>query len=624
LYGAAEVVDTQEEAETVVHRLNAYLARERQAHAGDFTALRGLLAAHLHGDELQLSVECSSLIGPGLAYRAVPEAFADVDRDGLTPIGRLDPIAPGVYRFGDLALFAHRSFRRAHHPLNRLNEQFLRCLEALDRARMETRVALDPDVVGLASSHQEYAEREYWWGPRFDDDLRSIPTGVAHHEADELQRAFHGVGATEFWWQSRDGYHIFEAEELAERPVRLPGDERYLCRYVHAMVGETDGRIGHFDGAVRAYDDEAMLRRWDADIARAGRHAAYTKLWRVDGDIRASEWKAALSDYFRGNPLVGEYLGAAPQAGRAAAGRADGVAAVVRPPGWMPAGTGVRVALSFHPVEAASTATPSVVSLDRIGIEEDQVPMIEWVGVELRKAIERLGGALHVPPGLRLVKYQDCYANLPLVRHTGPGAHAAAAVTLRAIGSISAAWEARGVSCAVEFEADGRMVRVAAIGHTSDIALWLAGPLALPPELAADTPAWADAVAEWLRGFDVTSAPVVLGDTLMPTGVFRFNRHRVDPDFASTENLRIDARSVRYEAVVAPGQEEVAGALAAAGMRPALAMAVEATRCGGCGGSYLSCGCSKLLDVGAPVELTRVTPLGVVWTDKPDIGEDDQ
>jgi hypothetical protein len=625
LYAVMRVAENAEEGEQLRQRLRAFLGLKWQEHVDDFAALRAALSQHLHGDERHLHVECSSLHASGLARRAVPDAFARLDRDGLIDLSELVQIAPGVYRFGELALFAHRSFRRAHHPLNRLNAQFLEYIARLDRDRVQVQIALDPDMVGLAASYEEYFEYEYWWGPMFNDDVASIPPGVTRHQADERQRFFHGVSATEFWWQSRDGHHIFEAEELADWPVRLPGEEQYVGRYAHAMVSEADGRVVHFDGAVRAYDDAAMLHRVDATIATAGRHARYTKLWRLDGDIRVSEWKAALSNYFRGNPLVGEYLGASPEPKGETKDDVtpENGAASVHAPGWMPSGAGVRVVLSFHPIEPERQDGTSVVALDWVGSEAEKSPMVEWVTIELRKAVERLGGTLHLDAELRLIKYADCYVNLPLIAHTGSGAYAAMALTVDAIRSLAAGWAARGVdfavSYAVEFEAGDRMVRVAAMGHVSDLAVWLGRPLAVPPGRLDAIRDWADDVASWLRRQrGAGGAPVRLDDTLMPTGVLRFRRPPVDTRTADVETSA-DEAGARFQVRIARHRQDLARAVEAAELRPAPVWAVHAARCCHCGGSYLACACSKVLDEdGAAVELTDVAFLGLVWTDRPD------
>lgn len=68
--------------------------------------------------------------------------------------------------------------------------------------------------------------------------------------------------------------------------------------------------ISHFDGAVRAYATEAYFQRIDTSIDRAGKHSDYTKLFRFDGPLSVADWKRLLSDFFRGNKLIPEYLGA--------------------------------------------------------------------------------------------------------------------------------------------------------------------------------------------------------------------------------------------------------------------------------------------------------------------------
>src|ERR1019366_446167 len=68
--------------------------------------------------------------------------------------------------------------------------------------------------------------------------------------------------------------------------------------------------ITHFDGAFRIYPAEAYLDRIDTDISRAGKQASYTKVFRLDGPLPIPYWKRLLSDFFRGNKLIPEYLGA--------------------------------------------------------------------------------------------------------------------------------------------------------------------------------------------------------------------------------------------------------------------------------------------------------------------------
>ncbi|AKU20997.1 hypothetical protein ACZ75_05305 [Massilia sp. NR 4-1] len=85
----------------------------------------------------------------------------------------------------------------------------------------------------------------------------------------------------------------------------------YGCRYAHAEFSSSEDAITHFDGAIRAYPAEAYFNRIDTSIDKAGKHSIYSKLFRFDGTLPISDWKRLLTDYFQGNALIPEYLGAA-------------------------------------------------------------------------------------------------------------------------------------------------------------------------------------------------------------------------------------------------------------------------------------------------------------------------
>lgn len=268
-----------------------------------------------------------------LAANLYPELFAatskHVDKDGLTDyrylIQQLKVVGPGIFldEGRQLVLFAHRYFRRSLSHRNKLNEYFLTSFAnaaSTDKAR--PRLRLDPDLVGHPADLKELLECEYWHGPLYSDDIESIPSGVTVHKASERTRAFEGVDKTQVWWKSPEtrasdegakNFRTLEIEELMDLPAAgLPGD-RYGCRYAHAEYSMSDKFIAHFDGAIRAYPAEPYLTRIDLNIDHAGKHSEYTKLFRFDGELAIDSWKRLLSDYFRGNPLIPEYLGASPE-----------------------------------------------------------------------------------------------------------------------------------------------------------------------------------------------------------------------------------------------------------------------------------------------------------------------
>ena len=148
-------------------------------------------------------------------------------------------------------------------------------------------------MIGHPESARSQIELEYWHGPKYNDDIAMIPNGVAEHKSGERDRYFSGIDRTQIWWKSpetrggasRRKFRTFEIEELIEDESPGLGDGKYGCRYAHAEY-DLDGKvISHFDGAIRAYAAEAYLDRIDSKIDRAGKHADYTKLFRLDGEL---------------------------------------------------------------------------------------------------------------------------------------------------------------------------------------------------------------------------------------------------------------------------------------------------------------------------------------------------
>lgn len=295
------------------------------------------LRARVPGEGLHLThMEATFLVGPRLAARAYPELFelegGLVDKDGLVDypalLRRTRLLQPGVFHDleRDVVLFAHPFFRRSLSRRNALNPYVLETFHRIATAGdgMTARLRLDPDVLGHPDSVRRFIELEYWRGPRFTDDIAAIPNGVAEHKATPDQRFYSGVDNTQVWWKHPEARHeaargeyavrTFEVEELVEDPSPGLSSSLYGCRYAHAEYDLERTCISHFDGAVRAYPGEAYLERIERAIDRAGKHAAYTKLFRLDGRLPVADWKRLLSDFYRGNRLIPEYLGAPKEA----------------------------------------------------------------------------------------------------------------------------------------------------------------------------------------------------------------------------------------------------------------------------------------------------------------------
>ena len=279
-----------------------------------------------------LQIEAAVIKSPGIARELYPDLFdpetASVDKDGLVDFSalleRFTQIQPGVFHDPepDLLIFAHRFFRKSLSHRNKLNSDFLETFAhtAETFSNIRARLRLDPDIVGHPESAKNLLELEYWRGPKYDDVISNIPDGVSEHKSDADMRHFHGVDRTQIWWKRPESrldehgrsieYRTFEIEELIEHPSGGLVSDQFGCRYAHAEYSDDENAITHFDGAIRAYDGDVFLERIDTSIDRAGKYANYTKLFRFDGPLPVQSWKSILTNYFRGNDLVPEYLGA--------------------------------------------------------------------------------------------------------------------------------------------------------------------------------------------------------------------------------------------------------------------------------------------------------------------------
>lgn len=191
-----------------------YWARHHRAGTESFERelIERLAPANLSGAKL-LRMEAAVMHRAGIASELYPHLFVAgiglVDKDGLADYrdlaGRMKQIQPGVFHDSerDVLLFAHRFFRRSLSHRNKLNTYFLQSFDGVARSNngLRVRIRLDPDILGHPESAKEIVEMEYWHGPKFSDDISSIPSAVAEYKADGRTREHQGVDRTHIWWK---------------------------------------------------------------------------------------------------------------------------------------------------------------------------------------------------------------------------------------------------------------------------------------------------------------------------------------------------------------------------------------------------------------------------------------
>ena len=561
------------------------------------------------------------LSSPGLAKRTFPGLFAKEDKDSLIPIACLNPLAPGIYKVGELVLLAHCYFRRSLSRLNNLNHDVLLELERLrNDGEVSVKIRLDPDAVGLAAGFRHSVEMAYWWGPKFSDDIATIPTGVTRHDADDRQRFYHQVSRTEFWWKSHFDpvlsvqQHTLEAEELCDAPTYGSSHEAFGCRYVHSIVDTPDNHIRHLDGAIREYDGPAMLTRMDRDISKAGKDTTYTKLWRVDGALQLATMKALVHHHFRDNELVSEYLGGGrmPKLVQAESPRPTVQDRLV--PFTMSRGDRVRLLISHHPRRNDGNEI-RVRPIRSMG--PDEIPCFASDIVDLKKLMLRECIELHLPADAMYLSIDDLYSEFPLIVH---GSRAELKATFRALHELLSAWEDSGVDRVVALnlavQEPNSEVWLAIMGHVHDLLLWLRRDECFPPSDQAEASEWVEQAASELSSHGSANDHPPLHAVCSRDGVFLFSRTHLDADTFEITFLP-DTNEARPRLTTTNDDPDLAVAISKGELTPRLAVIIGRSVCSSCSATYANCPCVKGVDADTHEIIEDAEPAFAFWTDRP-------
>jgi hypothetical protein len=601
--------------------------RLREAVQPHLIELQTRLGQYLTDEHSPCNPGCAAFYDPQLAARAFPDLFAQKDKDGLIPIGPLRPVGPGVFERDGLLIFAHPYFRRSLSRVNSLNGAFLTRLYALHgEAELKVRIALDEDIVGLASTFSDYFELEYWWGPKFSDEVKQIPIPtITRHEATDIERNFHGISRTEFWWYAQDEARSFECEELQDLPAFGVGSGIFGCRFVHSRFDSKAGRPVHLDGAIRSYDEDAMVRRLDQDIHHAGRHSDYTKLWRVDGLLSVARWKELICHYYRDNKLVGEYFGgvdASDHAVPAAIPDEDPVGSLSAFVPWdMRRGDGVRIHVAYHPKEDGSRSPRHIIALDWLSRGTERFNFVESETADLVKLLRREGRGVEFPSDIMRIGFEDMVVNLPLVMHSGPEAYSLAQETFSAVTTLCGMWAERGddrlLSFTIGIEYGDRDVYFAFAGHVTDFHQWLGTFSMRFPDATTQLGTWVEEIyTSFLPECRAANDIPNLAAMMQKSGVLMFKRQFLDPgDFI----IQFDEKREQLvaELRIPREKEAVCKLITSETLHVKPCFLYRKTECSRCKQCYESCDCCKYLDPGVKQVVKKFDLLGAFWTTRP-------
>lgn len=310
LIGQMITPSTREESESINQKINFYINKQLEPKEESKDKIRNLLHA-LKIDEVEIQTigQATVAIGDKILRKKYPELFEGEDDDGLISFKNLNYMGNGVFKYKDILLFASRKFRRSASIINNFNEDFLDYYCQLEGS-FEKRIAIDDCTIGLPESLSTPVELDYWWGPKFDDDIMSIQDGVTRHEMiSDATKLLLGIEYTDFrWYTNKEHKKVFECEEVLNIPTFGLGIDKYGFKYCHAIFCSSD-LCEHVDGAIRIYSEEKASQRKDTDIVKAGKDTKYEKMWRLDGKIDREIFLQLVHYHFRSNTLVSEYFG---------------------------------------------------------------------------------------------------------------------------------------------------------------------------------------------------------------------------------------------------------------------------------------------------------------------------
>jgi hypothetical protein len=584
-----------------------------------------------------LYTSCVTAIEKDIAPKLFPDIFANTDKDGLIDIkfilDEFDVLGHGYFKHkkSNLVLMVHRYFRKSLSLFNNYNQEFLERFFNLTKSEgLNLKIALDKDSLGLSDTYKTSIELEYWRGPKYDDEIETMKPGVTVHSTrqGDFEKHFHNIDKTEFWFKKDSDMRIFEIEELKDFPSFENGKEVYANRYIHTIYNITNKKFEHFDGAIKIYDENEYLERSEVDIKKAGKRAFYAKLFRIDdktsGNLSVTEWKSLVTDYYRGNPLIGEYfLGENEEDNHISKIlHTEGGSNVIyeKCPYLIEKNMGIRMLISYFPINAIDINVERKIQLhDTITRGAETFDVIEHDVIELKKALLKLGTDLEIPKDVKLIACEDLYLNLPLIKHGKKNFPNNIKLTIKAISMIIEKLVIRKsnhvYSINISWLTDTKEVRLSLFGHISDLNKWINEFSDKIPLKESEINDWIVKINEWLNSnFKASNDIPALGNIVNETGIIWISRKPLEID----EEIQLypDKKQIKYDLKIPKNKVDLIDVVDKKIIEPALAYFLKKSTCRKCRKNYLTCAHSKYLDDNVVHEISKSELVMAFWSDK--------
>lgn len=559
----------------------------------------------------------------GITNKAFPD-LASFEDDGLIRLEDLFSMfeykGQGVFasKKSDLAIILHSYFRRSFSIFNNYNFGFIdKLLEVYKSGNNSVKVKIDPDWIGFAPSYRPCHEYEYWFGPKYSDDIESIQEGVAKYQNEPENKLFNNVEFTEFVWQKKDDgdRYQFEMEEVVDTDAPTLSSGTFACRYLHAFYDFESKEFHHFDGAIRAYDLDGIAERLGIPMNQAGHNATYTKIFRMDGEIGIDLWKGLITQYLCSNHAVYDYFNIPrPFPSVQKAEKIKSVKDYI--PYVMKAGDGVRLCISYGP-KVGLKENWCFANFDEIELEDGKHDAIEFPTIEVMKVLKKNGCQISLPDDKLIIIVEDYNNNIPTVFHgDGKDVEHRINMTLNAIRCLMDQHvenhDDEIYSLSLSWNLDERNAIISFMGHVNDLSEWLSSFNILPCDRAR-LKGWIEQQNIFIHQHGKDSDSPISDKHIMSDGVLFLKRRPILKD-VSICNIKIDTKiGCTATLELKDDDKELDSMLQNGDLQMTLTMLVKSAIDKNSGGNYID---STLSAVFKETEyLVNPKILGWVWTD---------
>tara|TARA_B100001115_G_scaffold178651_1_gene168368 strand:- start:1812 stop:3911 length:2100 start_codon:yes stop_codon:yes gene_type:complete len=546
------------------------------------------------------------------------------DKDNLIDIEVLladfEYLGYGIFkdRSSNKTVLAHPYFRKSLSHYNNFHSMFLDELVRLSEEEgLKAKIKLDPDFIGFSPSFLQSFEFEYWWGPKYDDNISSIQPGLTVHKSDEFERLYYNIDRTEFFWKANNELHEFELEEVKDEPAPTLNDT-YACRYIHSIYNKDKKEFQHFDGAIRAYSTDLMIERLDSKMTEFGRRSNYTKLFRVDGKLSLDRWKSLVTNYLQGNPQIYEYFNLPKPAVKQIPNHEEEKTPLEKYiPYSISKDDGIRMLVSYHAKKDHGDRTRYVSIPDVIHLEDGQHDAIEYFTIEVKKALNRIGEDLEMPNRCKYMCPEDYYINIPCIYHSSSNTQQLVNKTAEALKMVVESLFKKNneevLSFTFAWNVEDKELRISTVGHVSDLNNWFSHCGIIPTEREAFK-TWLKQQQEFCSKNGMATSTPVLSEVIQSDGVLYFKRRVTQLD---VDMEIIKGKKLKFEVQADESKNDLIESLSNKQIFIAPSMIIEEMICSKSGRNYFESPYSIVLDDGVGQYMKKFKPATFHWTDKP-------